>query len=567
VSGSRDRTIRIWDLYGKEPTRVLTGHSEGVSSVVFEKRSGQLVSGSWDKTLKVWNWNTGELVRTLAGHTECVLALTVLPSTGHVVSSGPDGTIRVWDIKGGQEIRRLPNHSTTVFCLGVSPDEKYIICGGYDETFKVIDLDSGAMVRRFVGHKKDSAGEAIAFTNDGLHLLTASFDTTIRIWEPSTGNQIRTLTGHAGGVQSLAVLPNGKEVLSAGNDGWLITWDLEMGKPTRMFDGHARRATVVACSPDGAYAFSGSDDGDIAIWSLDREDSDPTVGIDGGIVSGALSKNGRAAIFGDFRGNVHFWDLYEPSRSHVFPGHLGDVWVAINDDGTVGVSWAKQDGQFRVWDFVTMAQRFSFPNKTRWPGPAIAISPDGKRAGLQDMDVLTTWDIDQGKELKTSRFDSLDGGKQIRFSGDGKYVLCVLKNSISWFDTITHDVGRVLRNPEFSVRALAVARNDVFVVTTFDAIEYWDLANSEVTVKLPNSKSRFVDMTSRGEIVVTADDDGWIRVWDLQHRNLLTSFCTDSSLRSCWVSANGEFIMAIDSSSHIHLMRLMVADKQSEATA
>ena len=315
ISGSRDGTIRIWDLVGSEPCRILTGHTEGISALVLEPASGRLVSASWDMTLRVWDLDTGETVQTLRGHNECVLAVDIMPSTGHIVSSGPDGTIRIWDLQSGAEVRKMSNFSKSVFDLTITPDGTHVLCVGYDESVKMIGLQSGLLIRRFVGHADGAAGNAIAVTDDGRFAVSASHDKTLKIWDLSTGDHVRTLEGHTGGVESVFLFPGGRLALSGSNDGTMKMWDLHTGENTRTFYGHEGPVDVVVGSPTGAQAFSGSEDCSVASWNLNNESSLPRVRIPGGVASMAVAKNRRQAIFGNFWGELHFWDFEDPSRS------------------------------------------------------------------------------------------------------------------------------------------------------------------------------------------------------------------------------------------------------------
>ena len=98
ASGSKDKTIRIWDVKSGKELGSVTGHSGPVSCMVI----GQdvLVSGSWDKTIRRWNLKTGEQIGSpLKGHSDSVCSIATL---GNVVASGSsDKTVQLWDISNG----------------------------------------------------------------------------------------------------------------------------------------------------------------------------------------------------------------------------------------------------------------------------------------------------------------------------------------------------------------------------------------------------------------------------------------------------------------------------------
>ena len=77
VSGSSDKTVRIWNADTGECVRVLEGHSDCVWSVSLSEDASMIISGSWDKTVRIWNADTGECVRVLEGHSNYVLSVAI----------------------------------------------------------------------------------------------------------------------------------------------------------------------------------------------------------------------------------------------------------------------------------------------------------------------------------------------------------------------------------------------------------------------------------------------------------------------------------------------------------
>ena len=74
VSGSQDKTVKVWDAdNGPGSSLTLKGHTGEVSSVAFSPDGKRIVSGSWDETVKVWDADTGQEVLTLKGHTDGVV--------------------------------------------------------------------------------------------------------------------------------------------------------------------------------------------------------------------------------------------------------------------------------------------------------------------------------------------------------------------------------------------------------------------------------------------------------------------------------------------------------------
>ncbi len=94
VSGSLDRTVRVWDMEGKE-LAACRGHESLVQSVCATK-DGKIVSGSYDKTVRVWDMQ-GNALAVCRGHESLVQSVS-LTNDGKIVSDSLDSTVRVWDI-------------------------------------------------------------------------------------------------------------------------------------------------------------------------------------------------------------------------------------------------------------------------------------------------------------------------------------------------------------------------------------------------------------------------------------------------------------------------------------
>lgn len=99
ISGSRDTTLRIWDLQSGTCSRVLTGHQASVRCL--EIHGDLIVSGSYDTTAKIWRISTGQCLRTLQGHFSQIYAIAF---DGQRIATGSlDTSVRIWNPHDGYE--------------------------------------------------------------------------------------------------------------------------------------------------------------------------------------------------------------------------------------------------------------------------------------------------------------------------------------------------------------------------------------------------------------------------------------------------------------------------------
>lgn len=168
ITGSYDRTARVWDLETCEQLHVLRGHTRGVRCLQFD--DVKLITGSMDRTLKIWNWRTGELMRTLEGHTGGIVSLSFNESI--LASGSADSSIRIWNFRTG-ECYELRGHRDWVNSLQLwSAPTKHVPRDGPPPMF----------------------------------LFSASDDGTIRLWDLQRRECIMMYRGHLGQVQSLKLV-------------------------------------------------------------------------------------------------------------------------------------------------------------------------------------------------------------------------------------------------------------------------------------------------------------------------------------------------------------------------
>ena len=266
VSGSRDHTVKVWDLATDRELRTLKGHTDSVDAVAVTPDGCTIISGSRDKTVKVWDLASGRDLRTLRGHNRRVTAVAVTPDGCTIISGSRDKTAKVWDLATGRELRTLAGHTYGVTAVAVTPDGTTIVSGSRDHIVKVWDLATGRELRTLTGHT--GSVTAVAVTPDGKTIVSGSVDKTVKVWDLATGRERRTLTGHTGSVTAVAVTPDGKTIVSGSENGTVKVWDLATGRELSTLAGHTDWIAAVAITPDGTTIISASGDGTVKVWDL-----------------------------------------------------------------------------------------------------------------------------------------------------------------------------------------------------------------------------------------------------------------------------------------------------------
>jgi len=282
LTGSNDKTARLWDAASGAEIRTFIGHTSSVESVAFSPDGTRVLSGSVDGSARLWDAATGVQIRTFTGHTDYVRSVAFSPDGTKVLTGAgyADSTARLWDAATGAHIRTFSGHTDSVPSVAFSPDGAQVLtCGGWDKTARLWNAWTAEQIRTFTGHTGWVG--SVAFSPDGTKVLTGG-DNTARLWDAGTGAQIRTFSGHTDRVWSVAFSPDGSQVLTGSWDNTAKLWDAATGACIRTFTGHTHRVWSVAFSPDGTKVLTGNEHKTAMLWDARPEllvRSSPIMGV------------------------------------------------------------------------------------------------------------------------------------------------------------------------------------------------------------------------------------------------------------------------------------------------
>jgi len=288
VTSSRDKKVMVWNL---EPVaeadgslipgkamRSLCGHNQAVSDVVLSSDGRYALSGSWDKTLRLWDVSTGKSIRTFVGHESDVFSVAFSADNRQIVSAGRDRTIKLWNTLAECKFTIVESqHSDWVSCVRFSPSTKQplIVSCGWDKLIKVWSLSNCKINFNLAGHS--GVLHNITISPDGSLCASGGKDGTAMLWDVNEGKHLYSLEADAA-INSLCFSPR-NYWLCAATDKSIRIWDLETKvvledmKPEDISEGGEDGPTgglpwvvSMAWSADGNTLFVGSTNGNVYVY-------------------------------------------------------------------------------------------------------------------------------------------------------------------------------------------------------------------------------------------------------------------------------------------------------------
>ncbi|WP_411132975.1 NB-ARC domain-containing protein [Streptomyces sp. C10] len=566
ATASDDGTVRIWDVASGNCTATLSGHTDSVHAVAIAPDGTWIATASPDKTIRTWDvasgnctamlvhpcpmravgiapdgtWvasagddgvvrlidiTSGQCTATLSGHTAAVHSVAISPDGTWIVSASPDEGVRIWNTSTGTCTGTLPDHILHVRAVAIAPDSTWFVTGGDSG----VAIWGGAARRTCKAFLTGRNTTSIAIAPHGRWLAIADRYGVVQVWnipegqrfatdedrppgvwEIGTSSHAGTLTGHVGGVLSVAIATGG---------GWLATSGEDMSVHIRdsAVRGHMpgappRASTYTPClaiAPDGRWLAAGSGNGAVQLWDIASAACAATVTgtrHSDWIVAVAVSPDGTWIASGGADGSVRIWDTSTQSCTTTMAGLTNHVLsVAIAPNGR-WMAFAGSDGAVRIWSASTRTCTSALTGHTN-SVHSVAIAPD------------STW-------LATG---SADGTVRIWGVASG---------------TCTG----ILSEHSANIRAVAIAPDGSWLTSASDdgEIRIWDTSTRSCTATLADRASgvNAVAIAPDGTRLATAHADGTLQVWDITPGLCTTLMRVEGQLLDCAWTPDGSSLTA-----------------------
>jgi WD40 repeat protein len=511
LAADRYGFLHVWDTLSAELLRhidIMSFMSEArfIVTAAF-LADGNFVTGGAGKVI-IWSIVTGKPIYIFEGDGRSI----ALTRNGRLLAlPASDGrSIQEIDLSTGQVVRLLRGQFGTIRTLAFSPDDTLLISG------------SGR-------HEDESDGQA-------PDAAAKNSDTTIRIWNASTGDLISSLTGHTAAVVSVAVSDDGTHIVSGSTDGVVKKWDLSTGQVVRSFDvriGGGENTNILLSF--GARFFAQMNDEEVTLWDVALGRPIRSFGSRlGGImlVSGSDDRNIFLAAYAERQlYKIRLWDV---STGKVIrsvelkerpDGEFARNLIALSPDGKFALTGRGDEYNEResiktksypvkLWDLKS-GKAVRILKNYGHPVDLVAFAWDSFQALTSSADTTTLWDLKTGRAqwtIKTGAFCAA-------FSPDRKRVLLGdtqlrLLNSASGrvVKSFSQSSGTAIFSCAFSPNGKnVVAGNWDPEVLVYDV-------NTGQRKRLSNNHTDriwSVSFSPDGLRILSASRDGTARVWEV----------------------------------------------------
>ncbi|XP_044470021.1 WD40 repeat-containing protein HOS15 isoform X1 [Mangifera indica] len=314
ASGSGDSTARIWAISDgtsrsggqNGPLNVLVlkhvkgrnnEKSKDVTTLDWNGEGTLLATGSYDGQARIWNTN-GELKATLMKHKGPIFSLKWNKKGDYLLTGSCDKTAIVWDVKAEEWKQQFEFHAGPTLDVDWRNNLSFAT-SSTDNMIYVCKIGETRPIKTFAGHQGEV--NCVKWDPTGSLLASCSDDITAKIWNMKQDKYVHDLREHAKEIYTIRWSPTGPGtnnpnqplvLASASFDSTVKLWDVELGKLLYSLNGHRDPVYSVAFSPNGEYLASGSLDKSMHIWSLKEGKIVKTFSGQGGIFEVCWNKEG-----------------------------------------------------------------------------------------------------------------------------------------------------------------------------------------------------------------------------------------------------------------------------------
>ncbi|GAP96275.1 nSTAND1 domain-containing NTPase [Leptolyngbya sp. NIES-2104] len=551
VSGSTDKTLRLWNWEQGLVTPAFVGHEGEVNAVAFGHNGQYIISASDDGTIRLWNFQLQPIGEPFVGHQGAVTSVAVSPEGQYIVSGGADGMICFWNLRGELIRKPLNGHQGAINSVAVSPDGQYIVSGGIDNTIRLWNSKGRWIGDPFVGHQDNTSirkGVYCAiFSSDSQSIASCGADSTIRLWNLK-GEALISQPLKQGGVAAILFSPDGQKIVGVGHG--ICSWTVEGLQVEEYFSQNSYYINCVAFSNDGQHFVTGESGSAIKIWDLERDEIEAFAAHETEIATVTFSPEGQQLASGSFDETIRVWNLANANEKILEVEKSRISSVALSPDGTM-IAGGCDDCEVRLWNLKgEVIRSFGERKDTR----SVAFSPNSNLVASMNTDAVHLWDVN-GNLKNSLPLQSSASSNLLAFSPDGSVLACGSGFAVRVWDwsknivqALPGEADNVIQSVRFSQDGKTIITSDVG-----GSVFLWNWKEGD-RKRFRHSNSVYSACFSPdGKTIVSGGGKAFL--WDSDGNLIATFQGRDHAINSVAFSSDGRIIAAGSSEGTLHLWR------------
>ncbi|KAF2092041.1 WD40 repeat-like protein [Saccharata proteae CBS 121410] len=340
---ARKAIERRWHA-GKPAAIYLNGHTDSVYCCQFDE--DKIITGSRDRTIRVWDLKTYKCLKVIGGPASVPQLNTPAPLVTEAHHTAPNGNLP--SVNGTPEGRALYHqpayyHEASILCLQF--DHEIVVTGSSDNSCIVWDLATWEPIWKLQRH--DAGVLDVCF--DSRYIVSCSKDNTICVWSRKTGKLIKQLTGHGGPVN--AVQMRGDLLVSASGDGNAKVWDLKTMSFKKNLRTSDRGLAAVEFSDDAKHVLAGGNEQTVFNFDVESGNVVKRYAGHGGLVRSLfLDTPNKRVISGSYDQSIRVYN-YETGEAIAVYENWTTSWILSAKSDYRRVVATSQDGRALLLDF------------------------------------------------------------------------------------------------------------------------------------------------------------------------------------------------------------------------
>jgi WD40 repeat protein len=490
-------------------------------------------------------------------HAGTVTHILPLADGRRLLTSARDGTARLWDRATGREIRRFYHpEGEDVWSVALLPGEREILTCGESKSVIRWDIATG---KRRGAYQHEADVFRLAVRPGAGQFVAADRKKSAVVWFWATGQRAFSLRAHKESVYGAAVSPDERTLATCGDDSFIVLWDLTTGERRGRLAGHGDDVYTVAFSPDGQTILSCSEDKTARLWRLADGQLLWSVAFGGDTTVGAWAPDGKLVAVTSQDKHVHLIEATTGTtvRKLPVPGTSVPWPVAFSLNGREVIAAAGPN----VYRFAAATGEPLFdpadPAAMLGPVDALDVSPDGAFVFAAGSDQLHVWDARAARPI--ARWPLPADALSLEASPDGRRLLVAADGKALVIDAAT---GRTLADLRDDQMAGANWLGDPAAVVTYskgfgrdrDDLVVWNAASGKRVASISNGyRLAHLAVSRDGERIVTAPEEGPLRIWSRRTRSLLKELALgETGCSHCAVCADDRSIVAVGRDNRLY---------------